>query len=83
MSDMPIFDRLLAEQVFASGPGPYFTEDDEPPHPMTIENVDGVRLRWNGKRWWNPETCDGSLQTQECWPPYDYGPVMWREVEVP
>jgi hypothetical protein len=81
MSDTPIFDQLLAEQVFMAEGGPFFTEDQEPPHPMTIENVHGQRLRWNGKRWWDPEASDGSLQTQECWPPYDYGePVLWREV---
>lgn len=83
MSDTPMYDRLAAEFVFANLPGRVYTEDEGPPlgEPMTLENVDGDRIRWNGKRWYNPETCDGSLQTQECWPPYDYGPVMWREAE--
>lgn len=85
MSETPIFDRLLVEQTFRHRSGPLYTEDNKPPagQAMTLENPDGQRLRWTGKRWYNPETCDGSLQTQDCWPPYDYGPVLWREMDVP
>lgn len=84
MSDTPIYEQLRAEQMFRNRSGPLYTEDNEPPsvRGMTLENVYGQRIRWNGKRW-HDVSDDGSLQTQDCWPPYDYGPVLWREVDVP
>lgn len=47
-----------------------------------VSTYDDV-VYWNGKRWWCPKTSDGSLQTQEAWPPdpADYGSeVEWRWV---
>lgn len=81
MSNTPIYDQLAAEFVFANADGRCFTEDNEPPagEKVLLENVHGQRIRWNGKRW-HDDADDGSLGTQECWPPYDYGPVLWREV---
>lgn len=83
MSDTPIYDHVRRRQEFLSDQNArYFTNDEEPPFGEHIELVDayGTRLTWNGKRWYNPEE-GGSLQTQECWPPYDYGDGPWKEVQ--
>lgn len=80
MSDTPIFDDLLAETQFLAQSGVVYGEGATPPRrKMTLVNYLGQEITWNGKRWWNPETDDGSLQTQECWPPHDYGANGWRE----
>lgn len=79
MSDTPVFDNLVAEMEFANRRGTCY-RDDPPSRPMQLENMFGQRIHWNGKRWYG-DGDDGSLQTQECWPPDDYyGPVLWREV---
>lgn len=84
MSDTPIFDDMVAQIEFLAPPGAVYGEGNEPPpRKMTLVNYLGQELVWNGKRWYDPEDGDGSLQTQDCWPPYDYGPVAWREKEGP
>jgi hypothetical protein len=73
---------MSAELDFWRKGGTFYTEDKEPPAgaAMLLENVHGQQIQWNGKRWYDPAD-DGSLGTQDCWPPYDYGPVLWREVD--
>lgn len=59
-----------------------FTADEEPPLGERIHLMcaDGHRLVWTGKRWYDLAESDGSLQTQEAWPPSDYGDGPWFEV---
>ena len=84
VSDTPVFDQLMRELAFSQKPGRFFTEDREPPHDeqLILENVHNQRIYWSGKRW-----CEDGYQNSEsggqmfdAWPPYAYGPVLWREV---
>jgi len=60
-----------------------FWKTAEPPFGERIRLVTRACdfLVWTGKRWYWEDESDGSLQTQECWPPDVGGP--FREVIAP
>jgi hypothetical protein len=79
MSDTPIFDNLLRETGFAMREGEAYGRDKSPPRrKMTLVDAYGDEVVWTGKRWYDPKTSDGDLQTQEAWPPSE---GLWREVK--
>lgn len=59
-----------------------FDHDHPPPYgeSLVLFSPAGDVVAWNGKRWYDPRETDGSLQTQDCWPPPDGGP--WYDVHT-
>lgn len=61
-----------------------YTLEQEPPlgERVTLVNGHGAIVVWTGRRWHDPWDANGSLQTQDAWPPdpYVYGSSVWREV---
>lgn len=58
----------------------FFTLRESPPLGERIDLYDpqGYRIVWTGKRWYDPQDSDGSLQGQEAWPPDGDGPWVDR-----
>jgi hypothetical protein len=60
--------------------GRTFINSEEPPFTERIRmmNPGGCVVVWTGKRWFYEGNTDGSMQTQEAWPPDEPGP--WVEI---
>jgi hypothetical protein len=82
----PVPDPRFLDPEHDTEPDPMpslFTDEVPPPSGRSMELVDptGTVVRWTGKRWYDPLNSDGSLQTQEAWPPSDLSDGPWRVLE--